>query len=109
VKIPTDAILPDEKLTRYLLVHRARNDKSKFLARAGFTQQNPQALAAAIRSLIEQGEAVKSSEDEYGTFYQAEAQLLGTNGFGLSVVTIWLERKVDGQFRFVTLIPRKES
>ena len=37
MKIPNDAIIPDEKLTRHLLVYKARNDKSKFLAQAGFT------------------------------------------------------------------------
>jgi hypothetical protein len=48
VRIPADAIIPDDKLTRYLLVYKARNDKSKFLAQAGFTQENPEALRAAI-------------------------------------------------------------
>lgn len=34
MKIPENAIIP-AKLTRYLLVVRPRNDKSKFLAQAG--------------------------------------------------------------------------
>jgi hypothetical protein len=59
VKIPADAIIPDDKLTRYLLVYKARNDKSKFLAQAGFTQENPEALLSAIRSLAESVEAVE--------------------------------------------------
>jgi len=41
VKIPTDAVIPMEKLTHYLLVFREWDDKSKFLAQAGFTQENP--------------------------------------------------------------------
>jgi hypothetical protein len=44
VKIPEDLIIPDDKITRYLLVQKARNDKSKFLAQAGFTQENPEDL-----------------------------------------------------------------
>lgn len=59
MKIPADAIIPDDKLTRYLLVYKARNDKSKFLAQAGFTQENPEALLSAIRSLAESVEAVE--------------------------------------------------
>ena len=59
MKIPADAIIPDEKLTRYLLVYKVRNDKSKFLAQAGFTQENPEALRAAISSLAESVEAVE--------------------------------------------------
>ncbi|MGH9851766.1 MAG: DUF6883 domain-containing protein [Blastocatellia bacterium] len=108
MKIPDDAIISDDKLTRYLLVHKARNDKSKFLARAGFTQQNPGALLAAIRSLIGMVEAVEDRTDEYGTFYRVEGELIGVNSVNLSVATIWLRRKLDGKFQFITLIPRKE-
>jgi hypothetical protein len=88
VKIPTDAIIPDDKLTRYLLVYRARNDKSKFLAQAGFTQENLEALRAAIQAVAESGEAVEDRTNEYGTFYQVEGELIGTNEVNLSVTTI---------------------
>lgn len=108
MKIPDDAIIPDGKLTRYLLVHKARNDKSKFLAQAGFTQQNPEALLTAIRSLTEVAEAVEDRTSEYGVFYRIEGELIGVNGVRLSVTTIWLQRKVDGKFQFITLVPRKE-
>lgn len=42
MRIPEDAVIPEDKITRYLLVQQARNDKSKFLAQAGFTQENPE-------------------------------------------------------------------
>jgi hypothetical protein len=109
VRIPTDAIIPDDKLTRYLLVYKARNDKSKFLAQAGFTQENPEALRAAIQAVAESGEAVEDRTNEYGTFYQVEGELTGTNEVNLSVTTIWLQRQIDCKFQFVTLKPRKES
>ncbi|BAZ22849.1 hypothetical protein NIES4073_37370 [Kalymmatonema gypsitolerans NIES-4073] len=109
MKIPADAIIPDEKLTRYLLVYKARNDKSKFLAQAGFSQENPEALRAAISSLAESVEAVEDGTNEYGIFYRVEGDLNGINGVNLSVVTIWLQRQSDGKFQFVTLKPRKES
>jgi len=51
VKIPEDAIIPDAKLTRYLLVLRPRNDKSKFMAQAGFIVENSPDLVAALRQL----------------------------------------------------------
>jgi hypothetical protein len=109
VKIPADAIIPNDKLTRYLLVYKARNDKSKFLAQAGFIQENPEALRAAIESLAELVEAVEDGTNEYGIFYRVEGDLNGINGMNLSVVTIWLQRQSDGKFQFVTLKPRKES
>lgn len=109
MRIPTDAIIPDDKLTRYLLVYKTRNDKSIFLAQAGFTQENPEALRAGIQAVVESGEAVEDRTNEYGTFYQVEGELIGNNGVNLSVTTIWLQRQIDCKFQFVTLKPRKES
>lgn len=105
MKVPEDAIIPDAKLTRYLLVLRPRNDKSKFLAQAGFTTENPETLLAALHQLTITNDAVEDRTDEYGTYYQVEGVLQGTNGIDLSVVTIWLKRKIDQQFQFITLIP----
>lgn len=109
MKIPEDAVIPEDKITRYLLVQRTRNDKSKFLAQAGFTLENPEALMAAIHSLIKVSDAVQDRSNEYGIFYQAVGELVGVNGVSLSVVTIWLQRQTDGKFQFVTLKPRKDS
>ncbi len=108
MKIPFDAIIPEPKLTKYLLVFKPRNDKSKFLAQAGFTNKNWQALKTAIENLIESVEAVEDERNEYGTFYRVEGELIGTNNVKLSVTTIWLQRKIDNQFQFITLKPRKE-
>ncbi len=52
MKLPDDVTIPSEKLTAYLLVPKAKNDKSKFLSLAGFTQENPDVLEVAIRALI---------------------------------------------------------
>lgn len=35
--------------------------------------------------------------NEYGTFYQVSGQLTGVNGITLAVVTIWLQRQIDGK------------
>lgn len=88
-----------------MLVQKVRNDKSKFLAQAGFTQKNPEVLKAAVQSLAEAFEAVEDRSNEYGTFYQATGELIGANGVNLSVITIWLHRRIDGKFQFVTLKP----
>jgi hypothetical protein len=106
VKIPEDLIIPEDKITRYLLVQKARNDKSKFLAQAGFTQENPEDLKTAIRIQAVAMEVVEDRTTEYGTFYQVEGDLIGVNGVNLYVVTIWLRRQIDGKFQFVTLKPR---
>jgi len=40
MKLPADAIIAAEKVTRYLLVSQTRGDKSAFLARGGYTIEN---------------------------------------------------------------------
>lgn len=109
MKIPEDAIIPDDKMTRYLLVPKPRNDKSKFLAQAGFTSEDPEILKAAIRALASRENAVEDEDNEYGTFYRVVGELVGEDGIALSVVTIWLKRPSDGKFYFITLKPLKEA
>lgn len=109
MRIPPDAALPIEKLTAYLLVAREWDDKSKFLAQAGFSRENPHLLLAAIRELAATAEAVEDGENEYGVFLRTEGMLAGPNGRSLAVVTIWLQSQADGRVRFVTLKPKKEK
>ncbi len=107
MRIPDDAVIPEEKLSRYLLIPRIRDDKSKFLAQAGFTQENSEALLAALRLLASSAEAVEDGTNEYGTFYRVEGELQGANERNLAVVTIWLRWDLDSSFHFVTLKPQK--
>lgn len=107
VRIPSDAHIPIEKLTHYLLVPRDYDDKSRFLAQAGFTQANPDALLAAIRQLAAREPALADRENEYGTFYRVEGELHGVTEISLAVVTIWLRRRIDGVFQFITLKPKR--
>src|SRR4051812_17499753 len=107
MRIPADAIIADAKLNKYLLVHRTWDDKSSFLLRAGFTAQNWNELRVAIRNLADSAEAVEDGADEYGTFYRVDGQLLGPT-VALSVRLIWMEKKTDERFHFITLKPLKE-
>ena len=109
MKIPSDAVIPMEKLTAYLLVPREWDDKSKFLGYGGFTKDSPHLLLAALRELAAEAEAMEDGENEYGVFFRAEGHLAGPSGRSLPVVTIWLRSRSDGQTRFVTLKPWKEK
>lgn len=104
--IPPDAEIASEKLTHYLLVPKPLDDKSKFLARAGFTRANPQALHAAIRDLVSTEPASQDGSNEYGVFWRVEGLLAGPEQ-SIPVVTIWLQWHVDGRFRFITLKPSR--
>lgn len=107
MKIPTEAIIPRAKLIDYLLLPKHKNDKSEFLAQAGFTQNNPEALEVALRQLIAENEAHSDRVDEYGVYYRVEGKLHGPNGI-LAVVTIWILQKANGEYRFVTLKPARQ-
>jgi hypothetical protein len=109
LRIPPDAIIPMEKLTGYLLAARDWDDKSKFLAQAGFSRQNPHLLLEAIRQLAAGAQAEEDRVNEYGEILRAEGRLIGPNGRTLSVVTIWIRERLTGRIRFVTLKPRKEN
>jgi hypothetical protein len=50
MKLPADAIIAAEKVTRYLLVSQTRGDKSAFLARGGYTIENADQLLHDLRS-----------------------------------------------------------
>ncbi len=67
----------------------------------------PENAVIPIELIVATGEAVEDRSDEYGVFYQVAGELVGLNGVILSVVTIWLQRKTDGKFQFVTLKPLK--
>ncbi|HEY9629881.1 MAG TPA: hypothetical protein V6C84_21465 [Coleofasciculaceae cyanobacterium] len=107
MKIPVDAEIPEEKLTRYLLLPRMRDDKSKFLAQGGFELEASDALRAAIIHLIKTQEAVEDGINEYGIFYRVVGNLEGVNGRSLLVVVIWIRWYSDSSFHFVTLKPQK--
>ena len=106
VKIPDDAIIPREKLTNYLLVPQRKNDKSGFLAQAGFTQANPDLLETAIRQLIAKNEAHLDRQNEYGIFYRVVGDLDGPDGI-LATVTVWIQLTNNNRYRFVTLKPAR--
>ena len=70
MKIPADAIIAPSKLTDYLLLTRPSDDKSRFLAQAGFHRASPKLLEAAIRQLAADAEAVDDGVNDYGTFWR---------------------------------------
>ncbi|HEX4128426.1 MAG TPA: hypothetical protein VHZ24_00175 [Pirellulales bacterium] len=106
--IPADAVIAREKLTHYLLVPRPWDDKSAFLARAGFSQDNPDDLLRLIRSLAEEVEAMQDGTNAYGVFWRIDAAKTMDNGYLLQISLIWLQWHMDGTFHFVTLKPWKQ-
>jgi hypothetical protein len=107
--LPADSEIPSAKLTQYLLVSLPRGDKSKFLARGGYTAENAAQLMADLRSQILPLEATPVDFTKFGDLFEIRGILRGPNGVSLRVKTIWIREHLQGNVRFVTLLPDKSK
>ena len=103
VFLPQHAIIAEEKLTKYLLVPLPKDDKSKFLARAGYTLENWQQLELDLRAQVLTQPAEEIETTRYGDKYAIRACLRGLNGVELNILTIWMV--ANDTTKFVTLVP----
>ena len=108
MKIPPDAIIAPEKITKYLLLPRKQDDKSRLLARFGFSVDTPAVLEAAIRLHASEGEGFLDVTDVYGEHFTVIGKLAGPRGT-LSIKSVWVRRFGETAVRFVTLYPAKET
>lgn len=108
-KLPRNALVAREKIVDYLLVRQASNDKSLFLAKAGFTAKNPNDLLRMLRSLRNDAPAMFMMENEWGQYYRVSAIVCGPSGQAIGIDTIWMRERLSGQTKFITLIPAESS
>lgn len=107
-RLPADALIAEEKVRRYLLAHRAKNDKSGFFAGAGYAGNNWRQLADDIREQLLPLEADLSRQTRYGELYAIRGQLRGPNGSILRTLSVWIVDN-SGVTRLVTIYPDKEQ
>ena len=108
MKLPEDVVVPDDKLLRYLLLPREENDKSEFLAIAGYTLATWEVLRRDLHDLARFHEVTDSLTSPYGIKHEIRGALTGPNGQTLRVVTVWITLEATGETRFVTLFPDRE-
>ncbi len=108
MKLPDDVVIPTEKLTEYLLAWRARNDKSDFLARVGYTAANWRLLENDIRKLARTSDAESDGVNDFGEFFVVRGDLTGPSNSILKVKTVWIQLSETDEIRFVTLVPEQE-
>ena len=109
MQMPLGWIIQDRKLTHYLLIYQARDDKSEFLARAGYTLQNWKLLRRDILGAMEEAEVVEVTSTDWGNRFRFKTQWIGLNGQSLKVITIWQQDEGVNTLRFVTLYPDKSK
>lgn len=101
--LSANASIAEEKLTRYLLVQLPKDDKSKFLASAGYTLANWRNLEQDLRNQVLTQPAEFLGKTQFGDKYAIQTTLAGPNGNELSVMTIWMV--TNDMTKFVTLVP----
>jgi len=98
-----NAVIATAKLTGYLLVPLAKDDKSQFLAQAGYTIEKWQQLERDLREQILSLEALPTARTQYGQKYAITGDLNSPSGRTIQVKTIWIDTGEVTQF--VTLFP----
>jgi hypothetical protein len=109
VKLPADATIAPEKLSKYLLVRQSRGDKSAFLATAGYTAANLEQLLHDLRRQVLSQEAVRLHRTKFGQFYEIRAPLVGPNRATLRIRSIWMKEHLSGETKFITLVPERKK
>lgn len=109
MKLPKGATISERKIREYLLTPRAEDDKSGFLALAGYSLQNWRELERDLRRQVEEGDAFLIRRTQYGEMYHIKGQLKGPKGTILDVITVWISLHATGETRFVTLVPDKQA
>ena len=103
VTLNLNAVIAEAKLTKYLLVLLPKDDKSQYLALAGYALESWQQLEKDLREQILSLKAVPMEMTQYGQKYSITGSLIGINGNTIRVKTIWIiENEIT---RFVTLFP----
>lgn len=107
MKLPFNTIISEDKIKRYLLVPRKRNDKSKWLSSAGYNQQNWEKLKQDLYSQILSLDITKKENTNYGIMYEIKGELVGPKK-RISVCTIWFHEYESKHIKFVTMFPDKK-
>ena len=98
-----EAVLPDEKFTRYFLNPSADFDKARaFKSALGYGLENYEELKAVIIDGLEKFPAKCKRTTEYGTLYEVRMDLKGANGKVAKVITAWIDDAQTGEMRLVS-------
>jgi hypothetical protein len=89
MKLSAQAVIDPRKITDYLLRPLEDSDKSAFLARAGYTEDNPEVLLSDIRHQLLPLDAVDLGPFAFGRKYEITGTLTGPTGRSLRVRSIW--------------------
>ena len=101
------ALVPREKLTRYILssAHPTGRAKAQFFIRFGFAADSWETLAAALVRHAADHDVVKADDTPFGTRYTVEGPLGSPDGRNPTVRAVWFIEEGETVPRFVTAYP----
>ena len=111
MKLPNSdiALVEEDKITGYLLnpAHPDNGGKAPFFLSLGFTLENWQALALALRKVAQNFPVTKRMESPHGVKYVLDGNLESPGGTAHGIRTIWIIDKGLDVPRLVTAYPHK--
>ena len=104
------AFVEHEKIRDYLLnpAHPDNGGKAQFFLSAGFSKDNWQSFAAALRQLVETAPVAKKVESPHGIKYVVDAKMMTPQGKMCELRTIWIVDKGEQMPRLVTAYPNEK-
>lgn len=111
MKLPQyeQAIIPQRKLTEYLLAptHRDGRNKAAFFASFGFTLDRWETLADALLTHAAEHDVVETEQTPFGTSYTVEGVLRAPDGRMPLVRAVWFIETGESVPHLVTAYPLK--
>jgi hypothetical protein len=105
------AIVDREKITEYLLnpAHPDNGGKAKFFLGLGFTAEQWQVFAEALRTLADSFPIIELMESPHGIKYIVVGRFDTPSGKSPSVRTVWIVDTGNDKPRLVTAYPGEEN
>ncbi len=107
MKLAKNSIISEQTIKGYLLIKRKRNDKSKWLAQAGYSISNWKRLRDDLRNQILPMDAELIDDGEFGKLFMIKGILSGPLDKKLEVCSVWMIEKETGKTKFITVYPDK--
>jgi hypothetical protein len=112
MKLPRylDAILPEKKLTAYLLseTHPVGRTKARYFRALGYTERNLARLKEDLLSVAASSDVTEVISTPFGTKYVVDGDLAPPAGIIVRVRTVWILETGEDFPRFVTAYPAGE-
>ena len=89
MKMSSNLVIENAKLTRYLLIYQPKDDKSKYLAQYGYTLENWQVLKQAIIEAVQGQDIEEITQTDWGKRFKLRSQWTGINGKLIKVIIVW--------------------